>query len=137
MSAFPAPNTTYEHFVSYGETDTMGFLYNGEYLHLFERARSKYMRDRGMSYADVETRGLLMPVREAHVRYRSPAKYDDRILVLARISEWGRASLKFEYEIRMAEDDRLIAEGFTQHACVSREMKPIAVPDWLKQSCAD
>jgi acyl-CoA thioester hydrolase len=137
MSGFPPPNTTYEHFVSYGETDTMGFLYNGEYLHLFERARSKFMRDRDMSYRDVEAKGLLLPVREAHVRYRSPAKYDDRILVRARVSEWGRASIRFDYEIRAAEDERLIATGFTHHPCVNRDMKPIAVPDWLKESCSD
>ena len=137
MSDFPLPNTLYEHFVSYGETDTMGFLYNGEYLHLFERARSKFMRDRNMSYADVEAKGLLLPVREAYVRYRSPAKYDDKILVRARVSEWGRASIRFEYEIRAAEDNRLIATGYTHHPCVKRDMKPVPVPEWLKECCSE
>lgn len=136
MSDFPAPNSTYEHFVSYGETDTMGFVYYGEYLHLFERARSKFMRDRGISYAEVEARGVFMPVREAHVRYRSPAHYDDKILIRAGISEWGRASVRFEYEIRSEDGKRLIATGFTHHPCVNRDIKPMAVPDWLREACA-
>lgn len=137
MSEFPPPNTTYEHFVSYGETDTMGVLYYGEYLHLFERSRSKFMRDRGMSYADVEAKGVILPVRESHVRYRSPARYDDRILILARISEWGRASVKFDYEVRAADDDRLIATGYTHHPTVDTGMKPVPVPDWLKDACSE
>lgn len=49
------------HRVSYGETDTMGVLYYAEYLHLFERARSAYIRSCGMSYADVEKKGIILP----------------------------------------------------------------------------
>jgi len=136
MTDSPKPESVYEHFVSYGETDNMGVLYYGEYLHIFERARSKFMRDRGMSYADVEAKGVILPVREAHVRYRSPARYDDRIHVLARISEWGRASVKFEYEISAAGDGRLIATGYTHHPTVNADMKPVAVPDWLRERCS-
>ena len=51
---FPTPDIWMPHRVSYGETDTMGVLYYAEYLHLFERARSEYIRRCGMSYAEVE-----------------------------------------------------------------------------------
>ena len=51
---FPTPAIWFSHRVSYGETDTMGVLYYAEYLHIFERARSEYIRALGMSYADVE-----------------------------------------------------------------------------------
>ncbi len=51
---FPQNDSWYHHFVSYGETDTMGVLYYAEYLHLFERSRSLFIRERGMSYAEVE-----------------------------------------------------------------------------------
>ena len=43
----------------------MGVLYYAEYLHLFERARSAFIRQCGMSYADVEKKGIILPVREA------------------------------------------------------------------------
>lgn len=132
-SSFPTPDCWMEHYVSYGETDAMGVLYNAEYLHLFERARSKFCRDRGMSYAEIERRGVILPIRNASCRYRIPARYDDRIFVRVGVSEWGRASLTFVYEIRDESRERLLAEGMTEHACVSPEGRPFRVPDWFRQ----
>ena len=120
------------HRVSYGETDTMGVLYYAEYLHLFERARGEYIRRCGMSYAEVKKRGLILPVREAQCRDRSPAHYDDLLQVRAGISEWTRASMRFVYEIWNEDKTRLLATGMTQHALVNKEGRPIAVPDWFR-----
>ena len=81
------PETWYRHRVSYGETDTMGVLYYAEYLHIFERARSQFIRETGLSYKDVESRGLFLPVREAQCRYRHSAHYDDLLVILTLVSE--------------------------------------------------
>ena len=123
----------YEHRVSYGETDQMGYFYYGEYLHLFERARSKFIRDHGMSYSEVERRGLILPVREAACRYRIPARYDEAIWVHVRVEKWGRASVRFAYEVRDAERETLKATGYTEHACADMDGKPVRVPEWLRQ----
>lgn len=135
--AFPTPETWYAHRVSYGETDTMQQAYYGEYLHFFERARSQFIRDRGMSYAEVERRGVLLPVREASCRYRRPARYDDLILVRAGISKWGGASITFAYEIWDEARQTLLATGHTQHACVGPEGRPVRAPSWLKELFED
>ena len=132
MNAFPFPEVRLAHRVSYGETDTMKVLYYAEYLHLFERARSQYIRERGMSYAVAEERGLFLPVREASCRYRSPARYDDLLYIRAGISAWGRASLTFVYELLNEDQTKLLAEGMTMHACVNDQGRPIPVPDWFR-----
>ena len=111
----------------------MGFVYYAEYLHFFERARSEYIRNRGMSYAGVEEKGILLPVREASCRYRRQARYDDLILIHAGISEWGRESLRFVYEIWDENKKQLCAEGMTQHALINRKGRPLPVPEWLRQ----
>lgn len=124
-----------QHRVSYGETDAMGVLYYAEYLHIFERARSFYSRACACSYNEVEKKGILLPVREAQCRYRSPAHYDDLIWVQIAISDWKRASVRFAY--RMYNEDRslLLAEGMTEHAVYDREQgRPVAVPGWLKEA---
>jgi len=136
-NGFPAPDTWLEHRVSYGETDTMQQAYYGEYLHFFERARSQFIRERGMSYAEVERRGVYLPVREAYCRYRRPAHYDDLILIRAGISKWGGASITFVYEIWDQDRSVLMAEGRTQHPCVGPDNKPVRVPAWLKELFAD
>jgi conserved hypothetical protein TIGR00051 len=120
------------HRVSYGETDAMNVVYYAEYFHLFERARNEYIRERGMTYKQVEEGGIYLPVREAQARYRFPLRYDDLIHVRAIISEWRRASVLFEYEIYNEDKSGIATTGSTLHACVNREGKPVPIPDWLR-----
>jgi acyl-CoA thioester hydrolase len=129
---FPQPEFRYRHFVSYGETDAMGVLYNAEYLHLFERARSFAMRELGMSYAEVEKRGVILPVREACCRYRKPVSYDQEVIVRVGVEEWKKASMRFAYEIRDPDMSTVYATGMTEHACVSPDGRIVRCPDWLR-----
>jgi acyl-CoA thioester hydrolase len=130
---FPQPDTRLRLTVSYGETDRMGYAYYGHYPHWFERARGQFIRDRGMSYAEVETRGIWLPVRDMAVRYLRPARYDEDIAVRAGISTWGRASVTFVYQVFGPPDASvLLAAGETLHACTSPSGKPVPVPDWLR-----
>ena len=136
MHDFPTPDVWLAHRVSYGETDTMGYLYYAEYLHLFERSRSEYIRQMGMSYAEVERLGIMLPVREAQCRYRRPARYDDLIHIRAGIAEVRRASLVFVYNVMDAERKTLLAEGMTEHACTGRDGRPCAHRNGSSNSCA-
>jgi acyl-CoA thioester hydrolase len=131
--AFPAPDSWLRLTVSYGETDRMGYAYYGHYPHWFEQARGAYIRARGGSYAEVERRGVWLPVRDLVVRYVRPAHYDETIAVRAGISAWGRASLTFVYQIFGPPDASvLLAAGETVHACTSPEGRLIPVPGWLR-----
>ncbi len=132
MKDFPQNDCWLTHRVSYGETDCMQVLYYAEYLHLFERSRSEFIRAQGMSYAEVEERGIFLPVREASCRYRSPAKYDDLVHIHVGIAKWGRASIHFVYELYNEDKSKILAEGSTEHAVVDAQGKPCAVPLWLK-----
>ncbi len=127
------PECWLTHRVSYGETDAMGVVYYAEYLHFFERARSELIRNFGMSYGDVEKRGILMPVREASCRYRAPARYDDLIHIYVAISHWSRASVTFIYEIYSEDKKKVLTTGSTQNAIVTLEGKPCAIPHWLRE----
>jgi acyl-CoA thioester hydrolase len=128
---FPASEYWHEHRVSYGETDTMGVLYYAEYLHIFERSRNGWIRSFGLSYNTVEERGVFLPVREAGCRYRRSARYDDLVQIRTWVNRWGRASLTFVYEVYDEPRVQLLAEGFTQHACVDGNGRPAAWPAWF------
>ncbi len=111
----------------------MGYVYYAEYLHLFERARSEYIREAlGMSYAEIERRGICLPVREASCRYRRPARYDDLIFIRTGIRDTGRASVTFVYAVTDSERKTLMAEGMTQHACADMQGKPTRMPQWFR-----
>ncbi|MBO4318338.1 MAG: acyl-CoA thioesterase [Mailhella sp.] len=133
-SAFPETAAWYAHRVSYGETDAMGVLYHAEYIHIFERSRGELSRVFGYPYKKMEECGVMLPVVEAYCRYRKPARYDDLISVHVGISEWGRASVVFRYEIYDEGKSVLLAEGFTKHACTDLDGVPKRVPDAIKQA---
>jgi acyl-CoA thioester hydrolase len=104
--------------VIYGDTDQMGVVYYANYLRWFEAGRTEFLRAKGLSYSDFEAKEkLILPVVEAGVTYRQPARYDDLVAVETRLADVRRASARFEYEVRRGGD--LLATGFTVHACVS------------------
>lgn len=111
----------------------MKVVYYAEYLHFFERVRGEFIREHGMSYATVEERGIYLPIRESHARYRRPVTYDDLIYIRTGISKWSRASMTFSYEIWDETKTTLHCTGWTEHACVNANGKPVRVPDWLKE----
>ena len=134
-SQFPQPETWHKHRVSYGETDAMGVVYYANYLHWFEMARSTFLRERGLSYVQVEEKGIFLPVRKAECRYLAPARFDDLVFVRTGIEKWGRASIVFVYEVINELKTIVLATGKTEHACVNSKGRPIPIPEWLKQIC--
>ena len=70
------------------------------FIFFLKRGRNAYIRDCGMSYANVEKWGNnCFPLRDASCRYPLPARYDDLVHVRTGISETGGTSLVFVYEI--------------------------------------
>ena len=115
--------------VIYGDTDQMGVVYYANYFRYFEFARSEYFRALGGSYRALEKEGSFLPVVDAQCSYKASAKYDDLLVIRAQVGELKRASLTFTYEIRREGEDRVLCTGRTVHACVSREGRPVRLPD--------
>jgi acyl-CoA thioester hydrolase len=118
--------------VIYGDTDQMGVVYHANYFRYFELSRIEYFRARGGSYRELERDGLSLPIVDVSASYKSPARYEDLLLVRPRVSEVKRVSLTFTYEIfREGGPDTPLCTGRTVHACVSREGKPTRLPEAL------
>ncbi len=118
---------TIQQRVIYGDTDQMGVVYYANYLRYFEAARNEFIRAKGLRYRDFEERfGLLLPVIEAHVSYKLPAKYDDLITIEIALSEARRASARFDY--RILREAELLVTGHTVHACMDLAGKARRLP---------
>ena len=113
--------------IRYKDTDRMGVVYYGNYLTFFEVARAELMRDLGCSYAQLEAQGYSLMVIEAASRYHANVGYDALITVQTRISEVGKVRLRFDYRVVDA-DGRLLVRGYTVHACVNSDHKPVRIP---------
>jgi acyl-CoA thioester hydrolase len=102
--------------VRYAETDQAGVVYHSNYLVWFEVGRVELCRARGFNYRDMEREeDAWLPVTEARVKYRTPARYDDEIIVRTRVAEVRSRAITFAYEVRRAADAMLLATGETAH----------------------
>lgn len=120
--------------VIYGDTDQMGVVYYANYLRLFERGRCEFMRMLGVPYSEVEAQGHFLPVAEANVRYKRPARYDDLLHIETTLQDLGRARVKFSYRVTRGDGDdtTVCAIGETVHACVDKAGKPRRIPEELR-----
>ena len=107
--------------VRYGETDQMGYVHHRVYLLYFEEGRTGLMRDLGRSYADLERSGVLLPVVEADLRFRTPARYDEELITETTVAEVGGARVRFAYRVLHAADGSVAAEGSTLLAHCGRD----------------
>ena len=114
--------------IRYAETDQMGYVYYGNYASFYEVARTEMLRQTGISYKELEDRGVMLPVIELHTRYFQPARYDDLITIRTTIRERPNVRIKFEYEIFNEQGD-LLNSGMTQLVFVDMEKnKPCKAP---------
>lgn len=99
--------------VRYAETDRMGYLYYGNYAAYFEVGRVELLRSLGISYRDLEDRGILLPVRDFSVRYMKPAYYDELLTLETAVSELSKVRIVFRYKLKNASGDLLTAAETT------------------------
>jgi len=115
--------------VRYAETDQMGVVYHANYFVWFEVGRVEMMREYGLDYRNMEREeGALMAVVEASARFKSPARYDDELIVRTTIAGVRGSIIRFRYAVLRAEDGQLLCEGETVHLVVGRDMKRRALP---------
>ncbi|MGI5870124.1 MAG: acyl-CoA thioesterase [Kiritimatiellia bacterium] len=121
--------------VPYADTDMMGVVYYGNYLAYFERCRNELMRATGVTYRQIEDEGAMLPVIEAHVDYKRPARYDDELTITGWLEYASGVKMKVCCEV--SRDGELLASGYTIHACVStKTQRPLRVPQHLADFAA-
>jgi acyl-CoA thioester hydrolase len=123
--------------VRYAETDAEGVVYYANHFVYMEVGRVNYFRSLGFDPASLDHTGRGIVIIEATCRYRSPARFDDPLLIRAWVDAVKRSSFEFAYEIWHEEDNRLIAEGRTVQVIVDLQtMRPIRIPQEMRAAMA-
>lgn len=113
------------------DTDQMGIVHHSNYVRYYEAARSDLMRDLGVSYADMESRGVMMPILEVHSYYKASALYDELISVEVSVEELPMARITFHYKI-YNEGGNLLNTGYTVLGFMNSETRrPTRAPQWF------
>jgi len=106
--------------VRYQETDQMGVVYHANYLVWFEIGRTKLIEQLGFTYAEMEESGILLPVIDAHLSYKKPATYGQKVYIETTLASYDGIRITYDYIVKSSEDEILVT-GFTKHGFVKKE----------------
>ncbi|MFC0345523.1 acyl-CoA thioesterase [Epilithonimonas hispanica] len=124
-------HTTHSIRVRYGETDPMKYVYYGNYAEYFEVARVELFRTLGISYDEIEKRGIFLPVSEYKIKYLKPGLYDQLLEIQTYVKKIPGVKIEFDYEI-YNEDKVKITEASTTLFFLDAETnKIVRCPDFL------
>jgi acyl-CoA thioester hydrolase len=115
--------------VRYSETDQMGVVYHTNYLVWCEVGRTDFIRASGVTYAELERRGVLLAVAEVAIRYKAAARYDDLIRVETTLVAVRSRAVTFDYLITNGETGERLASARTALVSLDRRGRPAALPE--------
>ena len=118
------------HRVTYAECTVGNHIYYARYLDLLEAARGEFFRSLGPTLVQWQERGLIFPVIECHLRYKSPARYDDVLIIETWLTLAEKVRLNFANRI-VNQVGALILEAETWHVCTALNEKPKRLPEDL------
>jgi len=117
--------------VRYAETDQMGVVYHGNYAQYFEMGRVEWLRNLGVSYADMEKDGIMLPVVSLTMNYKKPTRYDDLLTVRTILKKQAGVKIEFNYEI-YNENDELLTTGYSMLVFVDMKTgRPVSPPEYI------
>lgn len=119
--------------VRYADTDRMGIVHHARFLEYLEMGRVELMRATGISYRELEARGILYPVIEVWVRYRRSLTFDDVLTVHTWYRALERTRVTFAYRLT-GPDGEVAAEALTLHAQTDPRGRPVPLAEEI--ACA-
>ncbi|MCI0435718.1 MAG: acyl-CoA thioesterase [Gemmatimonadetes bacterium] len=130
----PTRKSVSELRVRYAETDQMGVVYHTHYLVWCEVGRTDWIREFGLSYAELERQGVALAVADVHIRYVASARYDDLVRVTTWLEKLQSRALTFGYELSRIDESGAssrIATATTQLIALDRAGAPCRLPRLL------
>ena len=112
--------------VRYAETDRMGIVHHSNYPVWFEVGRTEFIKQNGISYSEVEGKGILLPLLELKCKFISSSTYEDKIIVRTSIKSYTKTRLNFYYEVfKESNMNSPITTGETVHVWTNTNLRPI------------
>lgn len=110
----------------YAETDQTGFVAHARIVPWLELGRAALLKQHGIVYRDLETRGYFLPVLEFGAVYHAPLRHEDEIVVRTILRSRPSFRFRLDYELRCR--DEVAVTAFTVQGFVNREGRPSRPP---------
>jgi acyl-CoA thioester hydrolase len=132
---FPKHIAIQSHTISivprYSETDQGGVVHHSVYPVWFEMGRTELLRVNNVAYKDLEEAGVFFVIAELSVKYRRPARYDEKLQLEISCSKVSTSRVEHVYKLTRGSDGVILAEGSSVLACVNAKGKICRMPEFM------
>lgn len=101
------------------DTDAGGIVYHATYLNYMERARTEWVRSRGVGLRAGLEENVSYVVQRLSIHYGVPARLDDELRVTAEPVAFGRVWMDFQQQVVRAHDEAVLASADVRVACIA------------------
>lgn len=116
--------------VRYGECDPQGIVFNANYLLYFDVVFTELWRAALGPWQKLKDTGVDLVVANANIDFRASARFDDELVLVARIARLGTTSITSEFDV--VRDRELLVSGRLVHVCVGAHWGKVELPDWVR-----
>ena len=116
------------------ETDGMGIIYHGNYIHWMEEARTDLMDQIGWSYRRAVEAGIDIALTDISCRYLTMTRFGETMAIETAITRLTPARMELSYRMTDAETGALHATGTSSHFFYDRNQgRPVALKKALPE----
>ena len=124
--------------VYYKDVDQMGVVYYSRYFEYFEQARTELLAFLGLDVSSIEENGIQLPVISGHCDYHLGARFEQQLIIRTMVNDLPKAKLRIDYEVFVkGNDTESLVSGYTVHAFINRNGKPIRAPETIIEKLKD
>ena len=124
-------NITIQNSVHYHQVDQMGVMHHAQYVYALEQSRIEWLQSQGVSYGDLEKKGILLPVVDISLQYKKPLHFEDLYFVHASLDELNGYYVDFSYVIENQHKE-CVATATTRLVFVDEQTRrAMKCPDFL------
>lgn len=109
----------------------MGVVYHGSYVPYFEIGRVEWLRNKGVSYKDMEQNGIALPIVSMHLNYKKPARYDDVLTISTKLKNHSGVKIEFDCEIHNENEELLTTAHFILVFVDVKTGRPTQPPQYI------
>jgi acyl-CoA thioester hydrolase len=120
--------------VRFNECDGQGVVFYANYLMYFDVAITELWREAfGDGYAGMIASGTDAMVAEANIRYRAPARFDDELDLVARVTRIGTTSTMTNLTAERVSDGAVLAEADLRHVFIDlKTLEKTEIPEEMR-----
>lgn len=99
------------------ECDIEGIVNNANYLHYCEHTRHLFLKECGLSFAEMHRKGVDAVVARMQMQFKTPLRPDDKFWSRLRLTKEG-IKYVFHHDLFRASDNQLCFRGKVELVCV-------------------